>query len=221
MRNLILIIILFLFMTGCNQNNQQKVSDKQDTSEQQKDTLVNTAINKKSDTIAIEKIDTLLLSLSTDILQYLKTKNFKQLATFIHPDGLRFSPYGYVDTAHDQKLSATQLVGLSQSQKKILWGRFDGTGDPINLSVGKYFDKFVYDVNFLSAEKRSVNKTLSTGNSLKNLSSIYPGYDFTEFYFPGFNPKYEGMDWKALRLVFKKENEKYYLVAIIHDQWTI
>jgi hypothetical protein len=50
---------------------------------------------------------------------------------------------------------------------------------------------------------------------------VYRGDSYSEFYFPGFDPKYDGMDWRALRLVFKKENEKLYLVGIIHDQWTI
>jgi UDP-N-acetyl-2-amino-2-deoxyglucuronate dehydrogenase len=31
----------------------------------------------------------------------------------------------------------------------------------------------------------------------------------------------EGMDWRSLRLVFEKKNDIWYLVGIIHDQWTI
>jgi hypothetical protein len=37
----------------------------------------------------------------------------------------------------------------------------------------------------------------------------------------GFDPEYEGMDWRSLRLVFEKKNDIWYLVGIIHDQWTI
>jgi (p)ppGpp synthase/HD superfamily hydrolase len=29
------------------------------------------------------------------------------------------------------------------------------------------------------------------------------------------------MDWRSLRLVFEKKNDIWYLVGIIHDQWTI
>ena len=42
-----------------------------------------------------------------------------------------------------------------------------------------------------------------------------------EFYFPGFDPQYAGMDWRSLRLVFMQQGSDWFLVGIIHDQWTI
>jgi (p)ppGpp synthase/HD superfamily hydrolase len=29
------------------------------------------------------------------------------------------------------------------------------------------------------------------------------------------------MDWRSLRLVFEKKDDIWYIVGIIHDQWTI
>lgn len=46
-------------------------------------------------------------------------------------------------------------------------------------------------------------------------------YNYVEYHFPGFEKKYEGKDWKSLRLVFEKKNDRWYLVGIVHDQWTI
>ena len=50
---------------------------------------------------------------------------------------------------------------------------------------------------------------------------IYPNNSFAQFYFPGFNKEYEGMDWKSLLLVFQQKQSKLYFVAIIHNQWKI
>jgi hypothetical protein len=41
-----------------------------------------------------------------------------------------------------------------------------------------------------------------------------------EYYFPGFDPQYGGMDWRSLRLVFSDHGGTWYLAGIIHDEWT-
>ena len=56
---------------------------------------------------------------------------------------------------------------------------------------------------------------------LENQFEIYDNPIVVEYYFPGFNPEYEGMDWKSLRLVFEKYEDSWKLVGIIHNQWTI
>src|SRR5205814_3566037 len=150
--------------------------------------------------------------------------NYQKLASFIEPvEGVRFSPYGYVDTTNDRKFSATEFLNYITGKRsaKLNWGTYDGSGETILLTADEYFNKFVYDVDFLNAEKISLNKTLGKGNSLNNIDSVYRNYVYTEFYFPGFDKKYEGMDWRSLKLVFKKDIDKLYLVALIHDQWTI
>jgi len=42
-----------------------------------------------------------------------------------------------------------------------------------------------------------------------------------EYHFPGFDKKYEGMDWASLRLVLIEAKDGWKLVGIVHDQWTI
>jgi len=85
----------------------------------------------------------------------------------------------------------------------------------------EYIKKFVYDAKFLKPEKLSLNKTLGQGNSLDNLSVIYPGAPYTESYFSGFDKKYGGLDWRSLKFVYKPLDGRLYLIAIIHGQWTI
>lgn len=166
--------------------------------------------------------DSSLLLLSRTILAAFKAKDFEKIAGYIHPEWqLRFSPYAYVDTITDQALSPYELRMAVEKSSVLNWGSFDGSGDPMKMNIEDYTDKFIYSSDFLNAPRTSINQFLGSGNSLNNLREIYAADDFTEFYFPGFDPKYEGMDWQTLRLVFRKQGGKPYLVAIIHDQWTI
>ena len=89
------------------------------------------------------------------------------------------------------------------------------------MTIENYFKKFVYNADFLNAEQTNLNKMVGSGNSLNNLITTYKGCNYTESYFSGFDKKYDGMDWCCLRLVYTKYQLKYYLIAIVHDQWTI
>ena len=56
---------------------------------------------------------------------------------------------------------------------------------------------------------------------MNNVRAIYPKSIVVEYYYDGFDPQYEGMDWQSLRLVFESEADRWVLVGIIHDEWTI
>ncbi len=167
--------------------------------------------------------DSILIVLTKKVLTAIKNKNYIQLDEIIHPViGIRLSPYGYIDTSKAIQLTREKFLSLVNNKKqKLNWGSYDGSGETILLTLEGYFKEFVYDVDFVNPEKLATNKMIGLGNSLNNLESIYPGLPFTESHFSGFDKKYEGMDWRSIRLVFKKEGDNYYLVAIIHDQWTI
>ena len=172
----------------------------------------------------VKRKDSILLKTTQTILALLKSKNYLAFANYIHPvEGIRFSPYGFVDTAHDMKLSKQKFISQVREpmQDMIDWGKFDGTGDPIKMTLNNYMQRFVYDVDFVKPEKRSVNEFIGGGNSLNNLEAVYKNCDFTESHFSGFDKKYGGMDWRSLRLVFKVRDRKFYLVGIVHDEWTI
>ena len=165
--------------------------------------------------------DSALLQQSHKILTIIKNKDYASLVNYFHPvEPVRFSPYGHIDTAIDVQIKSERFIALTGSKKKIYWGNYDGSGDSILLSIEKYFDKFIYNADFLNAEKTSVNKMIGSGNSLNNLTIIYKDALFTESYFSGFDKKYGGMDWSSLRLVYKKYNNHLFLIAIVHDQWT-
>jgi hypothetical protein len=211
-------LAILLLMVSCQQKKQETpiVMSVDDTL--QAAVKVET---DSTDTLSAPKIDTSLLPVSREILVLLKEKNYAALAKHVHPaQGVRFSPYAYVDIKKHCRFTAKQLSSINPA-KKYTWGSFDGSGDPIHLNISEYFDRFVYNADFLDSAQISQNEFLGTGNSLNNLQEIYRGCDFTEFYFRGSDPKLEGMDWSAIRLVFKTEKGQPYLVAIVHDQWTI
>ncbi len=63
-------------------------------------------------------------------------------------------------------------------------------------------------------------KFIGRSNTSNNNFEIYSNAIIVEFHFSGFDSKYEGMDWESLRLVFEEKDGTWYLIGIIHDQWT-
>lgn len=150
----------------------------------------------------------------------LKDQDLQALSSLVDPTGgVRFSPYGFV-REEDLVFSAAELPGLKDSPAKYLWGVFDGSGEPINMTFPEYYARFIYDVDFASAPQVSINERLGKGNTIDNSAEFYPGSMIVEYYFPGFDEQYQGMDWRSLRLVFQENKGRWVLVGIIHDEWT-
>ena len=217
MKNFVLslcILISSLLIISCRVNlaTEEKTVPKssQNASSAQEKTTPE-SIPEVADTVIVKRI-------TKEIFTSLKNREFELLATYFHPDlGVRFSSYAFINIGKDVKLSAKEYAEGIKSNKTFTWGYAQGSGDPIDLSISEYLKTFVYDADFLNAANTSVNKMIGTGNTPNNLREIYPGAIFTESYDPG---KQE-MAWKSLRLVFKKAAGKFYLIGIVHDQWTI
>ncbi|WP_346237613.1 hypothetical protein ABDK00_000855 [Niabella insulamsoli] len=207
---------------GCNKNgNNQPVEDSTNVSLGELADSLNAVTRADSIRISASK-DSVLAGLTKEVLTIFKQKNYAKLDSFIHPEeGVRFSPYATIQP-EDKKFSreAYRKLVTANKGKVVTWGSYDGSGDPIQLTPSEYFKKFVYDANFVNPEKFDINEFIKTGNSINNLKSAYGNGDFTESYFSG-SKKNGGMDWKSVRLVFKEVNGTYYLVGIVHDQWTI
>lgn len=159
--------------------------------------------------------------LSNRILYLIKDNRFQELSAFIHPrDCLRFSPYPY--------LKPENLVVCPQEFNDFFtdtiqhrWGQFDGSGTPIDLTFEAYYRQFIYDQDYAKAKTVGFNQEVSSGNSPNNIPEIYPGAVFIEYHFPEIDPQYGGLDWRSLRLVFKENEGKWYLLAVVHEEWTI
>ena len=161
-----------------------------------------------------------ILAKSKQVIGVLKNKNMKTLATFVHPTkGVRFSPYGSIDTEKDLTFRRRDVLKL-YALPAYVWGQADGSGDDIKLNFAGYYKKFVYDKDFARAPSVDYNRVVKQGNTIVNVAESYPKAKFVEYHFPG-TRKYGGMDWRSLRLIFEKSGKNWYLVGVSHDQWTI
>jgi hypothetical protein len=151
-----------------------------------------------------------------------KNKDVIKLSSFVHlVKGIRFSPYSYVDVIKDLIFSQSKIKDLFKDKTQYTWGSYDGSGEPIKLTFEEYYNRFIYDQDFANAKQIGYNQIIGKGDMINNGFEIYPNTIIVDYHFPGFDPKYEGMDWRSLRLVFEKKDEVWYIVGIIHDEWTI
>lgn len=171
---------------------------------------------------ALQSKEAQILQQAEQIKNHLATKNYNALTAYIHPTkGVRFSMYAYVHKDSDKVFSREQFTTyLQQSQIKFTWGAKDGSGELYITTLPDFLNNWVAAEQY-EVKSATFNKFQGSGNSLNNLKEAYPGADFVEFYHSGKNPEYQGMDWRAMRLVFEEYQDKYYLVAIVNDQWTI
>lgn len=155
------------------------------------------------------------------VISALKQSDMKTLSAYIHPEkGLLFSPYAHIETATAKVFPADGLPALIDSTV-YNWGSYDGSGDPIELTFKQYYDKFVYDKDFIEAETVGVDEIKGEGNTIVNIEDVFPNSYVMDYYFSGFDPQYNGMDWESLILVLEELNGAWYVSAIVHSQWTI
>ncbi len=158
---------------------------------------------------------------AAQVIQALAEKDLDMVAQFAHPElGVHFSPYAYVREEH-QVFMPDELAALEGSQETYLWGQYDGSGEPIQLTFDDYYEEFVYSADFANPEEMAVNVRIGQGNTVNNIQDFYPESSFVEYHFSGFDEQYGGMDWESLRLVFVQEDGRWILVGIVHDEWTI
>jgi hypothetical protein len=163
------------------------------------------------------------LEAAKTVMRALKNGNMNTLSDWVSRDkGVRFSPYGYVDTKKDLVFTQEEIKGLMKDPAKRVWREFPGSGDLIKLTFAEYYKKFVYDADFMGQAEIALNKGLGQGSMVNNINEVYPAdsYDFVEYYIDGVDPAAGGMDWRSLRLVFEKIGQDHILVGIVHDQWT-
>jgi len=163
-----------------------------------------------------------LLSRTIDVIELLKEKDMEGLSEYVHPTkGLRFSPYAYVDVKSDQVFTKEEVAKLGEDTEVYTWGNFDGSGDPIKMNFNDYYNRFVYDKDFANPHIIGNNTEVGKGNTINNIHDVYTEGHFIEFHFTGFEDQYEGLDWRSLILVFEQHEGQWYLVGIVHNEWTI
>ncbi len=153
----------------------------------------------------------------------IRDERWSAIAALVHPErGLRFSPYGYVDTAESPRIAAAAVPALPQDATPRRWGSADGTGDPIILPFQSYYERWVYDRGYSEGQRGEPGEIIGQGNTLINIADAFPGADstFVEYHLDG-TERYSGMDWGSLRLIYVRAAARWWLVGIVRDQWTI
>ncbi len=164
----------------------------------------------------------LIEEITEELIQAIKNRDGEKIAEFVHPvKGVRFTPYTYVSPEGDVVFSREEMKNFFADTDLYLWGYYDGIGSEIQLTPAEYYEEFIYSADFINAPEVGYNKVLSSGNMLENQFDVYDNPIIVEYYFPGFNPEYDGMDWRSLRLVFEEYEGNWKLTGIIHNQWTI
>ncbi|MCS3532685.1 hypothetical protein [Chryseobacterium sp. JUb7] len=205
--------VLILSAVACKKNPDKFINDKTDSTAQVKGDSID---NNES---IVDK-DAALKQINEEVVQSVKDRDYKKFAAFIHPEkGVRFSMYAFVNPKEDKQFSKTDFEKYQPTKTLFTWGTMDGSGDLYKATINDYFTKWVYSKDFATGQV-SFNEFQGKGNSLNNIKEIYPKADFTENFIKGSDANAE-MDWKTLRLVFEEYQGKYYLIAVVNDQWTI
>lgn len=166
--------------------------------------------------------DETLTQLSFSAVKAIQEGEISNLIVLLHPTkGVLFSPYAYIDEQINPTLSREQIGKYYGDSTVINFGVYDGSGDLIRMDLKSFLDVFISKYNFTKAPKVSINQYNGTGNSPSNILEKFPDSEFVEYYYDGFNKVYEGMDWQALRIVWEKDDDSWYIIAIIKDCWTI
>lgn len=181
--------------------------------------------NKKSENItkdqsSIVTSEKKVLAISREVISTLSSRNYQKLEELVSPNGLSLAIYPQIDFQNNL-IAKNDISEIPVDKKNYLWGYTDGRGDPINLTREEFITKWIYNnsVDYLKAPDVAVNKKLGGGNSINTIGE--DGRTYAAFNFSGFDPKYVGMDWTTLYLVFDSVNGEYKLRAIAKDNWTI
>lgn len=205
--------ILFglILMSGCQAMNEEQPERAEETNPKEE---TNEKMPEKSE-------EEMMLEEASKVISLLKAKDAKELTNYVHDDkGVLFSPYAHIEK-DAVTIKKEEIVEVFQSQEKKTWGTRDGSGEPIELTPNEYYSEFIYDANYAEADEVVLDPTEARGNIKRNINELFPDAHVVEYYVKGTDEN-DNMDWKALNLVFEKDQiGEWKLVAIVHDQWTI
>jgi hypothetical protein len=181
----------------------------------------NAAAQPQPAALAPEQARSIIAAEAERVVQALKSRDMNALSKMVHPvQGVRFSPYAWLNRKVDVRFSAAMIRTALTDARVCRWGSYDGSARPIRLSFRYYFKRFVYDRDFVhAAEIRYNGGQDSGGNTHNNAQEVYPQAIIVAFDVPG--PASHEDDFRILRLVFEAHHGTWYLVHIVHDEWTI
>jgi len=171
-------------------------------------------------TIPIETAESAdMTMLAYRVLEYIKEDDFVALSYVIHPEyGVVMSPNATINLATDRRFSADQIAALATDTNIYVWGIYNGSGEPIELTPADYFAEFVRASDFFEAKIIGINQVVRSGNALENIKEVFPNVKFIDFHISG-GELMEEFDWSSLRLGFEEYDGYYKLITIVYSTW--
>jgi hypothetical protein len=165
-------------------------------------------------------IDQAIATRTAEIIWAIKNHDMEALAATVDThQGVRFSPYTYVDVDRDLVFMPVPVALLWEDTTAYLWGTFAGSGEPIELTFQEFWGEFLYDVDFARPDKVGYDEFIGWGSMINNIREVYPSAVVVEYHFEG-SEQYGYLDWRSLRLVLMEEGDVWHLVAVVSDEWT-
>jgi hypothetical protein len=139
----------------------------------------------------------------------------------VHPTkGVRFSMYRSA-RPKDLVFTAAEVRALTLDTTVRHWGTRDGSGEPVDLPVRDYVERWVYDRDFLALATPALDPPGIDAQC--NVREVYPGAHVVAFVAPGDDPD-DTLAWRGLRVVLEVDGEGaegIRLVGVMHDEWRI
>lgn len=162
-----------------------------------------------------------LTEYAENILTLLSAGDYASLGGVVHPEyGVVFSPYATIDLTANRRFTAAQVAEFDRDTQVYIWGIYDGGAEPIKLTPAEYFARFVWDADYLQADKVRINRVSAKGNALENIDEVFPNARYVDFYIAPTRGS-DGTDWHSLRLVFEDFGGVLMLSAVVHSEYTI
>ncbi|GEL78491.1 hypothetical protein [Tenuibacillus multivorans] len=160
-----------------------------------------------------------IMAKAEEIISHLSNKKMNEIANTVHEEkGLLFSPYININE-EAQVFDQTEIQNFLENTDVYQWGVQDGSGFPIEMTPGDYFDEYVYNKDYENADEVLYDEFKQRGNLKNNINEVFPESHIVEFHVKG---EENEMNWDSLNLVFESnEQGEWKLVAVVHDQWTV
>lgn len=158
---------------------------------------------------------------AAEVVAALRDKDFAKLSMLAHPDqGIRFSPYAFVDVQKHVRLDRATIARGFTNPQRYLWGHTDGRGAPMDWTFEEFYTRQLWDRDYSKATMIAIDTRQQSGNSLDNSARAYPKAHVVEYHLPSTDPN-TTLDWGSLRIVLEDKGGTWYVVGLIHDEWTI
>lgn len=120
-------------------------------------------------------------------------------------------------------LYTTDWAQIETYEEEVVWGHFEGSGEPMTFLPKDLFDAFVTQYDFRNAPEILMG---SYREKPDGYATWKLGADFDYFilyHYPGFEAQYEGIDYQSLVLTFiyDEETGQFLLNGIANEYWTI